>query len=188
MKKFILILLLILLAIFVARFLFGGNEDTWICGNGQWVKHGNPSAPMPETGCGEVENDWQSQTIEEIGLSFKYPKGTTFRKEIADDSAGIRAVGFYVEKEGYTLYGLYQPKSEATEEDLEKTKTEMDTATIKEVTIDGHKGIEGLILGPKTRHLTTIVKDGKLFSVSTMPPTEENKNLTDEILATFDFE
>ena len=28
--------------------LFSGQEDTWIRGeNGEWVKHGNPSAPMP---------------------------------------------------------------------------------------------------------------------------------------------
>lgn len=30
---------------------FSGNEDTWICSNGQWVKHGNPSASQPTTGC-----------------------------------------------------------------------------------------------------------------------------------------
>lgn len=30
---------------------FSGNEDTWICQNGEWVKHGNPSASMPETPC-----------------------------------------------------------------------------------------------------------------------------------------
>jgi putative hemolysin len=38
--------------LFVVR-LFSGNEDTWLCQNGQWVKHGNPSAAMPSTGCGE---------------------------------------------------------------------------------------------------------------------------------------
>lgn len=188
MKKFIVLTLVVLLAVLALRFLLGGSEDTWICDNGQWVKHGNPSAPMPETGCGESENDWQSQTVEEIGLSFRHPQDMTFRKEVADDSAGVRAVGFYVEKEDYTLYGVYQSKSEATEEDLEKAKTEMDTATIKEITIDGYKGIEGLVSGPKTRYLTTIIKDGKLFSVSTIPPTEENKNLTEKILAAFNFE
>jgi hypothetical protein len=35
------------------RFL-GGDEDTWLCENKQWVKHGNPSAPMPVGGCGEA--------------------------------------------------------------------------------------------------------------------------------------
>jgi len=31
-------------------------EDTWICDNGQWVKHGNPSQAMPATGCGQNNN------------------------------------------------------------------------------------------------------------------------------------
>jgi len=33
--------------------LFTG-EDTWFCQNGQWVKHGKPSAPMPTTSCGDA--------------------------------------------------------------------------------------------------------------------------------------
>lgn len=28
-----------------------GDEDTWLCSSGQWVKHGNPSAPQPTTPC-----------------------------------------------------------------------------------------------------------------------------------------
>ncbi|MDD4989709.1 MAG: hypothetical protein PHW31_00125 [Candidatus Pacebacteria bacterium] len=46
-------------AIFIATILvlwfsirfFSGSEDTWICSNGQWVKHGNPSAPVPNVSC-----------------------------------------------------------------------------------------------------------------------------------------
>ncbi|MCL5009027.1 MAG: DUF2178 domain-containing protein [Patescibacteria group bacterium] len=30
--------------------LFSG-EDTWLCQNGQWVKHGNPAAPAPSRAC-----------------------------------------------------------------------------------------------------------------------------------------
>ena len=42
---------LIGLAVAAVRFLAGGSEDSWICSGGQWVKHGQPSGPMPETGC-----------------------------------------------------------------------------------------------------------------------------------------
>jgi len=28
-------------------------EDTWLCDNGQWVKHGSPSAPQPRISCEE---------------------------------------------------------------------------------------------------------------------------------------
>ncbi len=48
---FIIVAALIALVLFV-RFGLGGNEDTWLCDNGQWVRHGNPSAPMPATSCG----------------------------------------------------------------------------------------------------------------------------------------
>lgn len=33
------------------RFLLGGSEDTWICEDGKWVKHGAPSAEMPTEPC-----------------------------------------------------------------------------------------------------------------------------------------
>ncbi len=36
-------------AILGIRFLSG--EDTWICDDGEWVKHGNPSAPKPTESC-----------------------------------------------------------------------------------------------------------------------------------------
>ncbi len=37
--------------IFSVRFIFGSDEDTWLCVKGQWVKHGNPSAQKPLTTC-----------------------------------------------------------------------------------------------------------------------------------------
>lgn len=52
-KKTLIIIIIILFAIIIVfgiRFFTG--EDSWICVDGQWVKHGNPSSPMPESGCG----------------------------------------------------------------------------------------------------------------------------------------
>ena len=52
-KKISLILLaLVVIAMItiVGLRLFSG-EDTWVCQKGQWVKHGNPDAPMPERLC-----------------------------------------------------------------------------------------------------------------------------------------
>jgi len=180
------------LVLIFLRFFVGGDEDNWICVNNQWVKHGNPRNPKPQSGCGIVKNDWQPQTFNEANLSFKIPSGTTFRKEIADDAGKIRVASFYVEKKvnsnfTYTLYGVYQPNKEATDEDLKLAKKEMNPETIKDVTISRYKGIEGLILGPKTRYITILLKNNRLFTVSTIPPTQENKILTDQILATFNF-
>ncbi len=51
LKKLLLTLAVIVVAILFLRFVVGGSEDDWICDNGQWVKHGVPSAPMPEEPC-----------------------------------------------------------------------------------------------------------------------------------------
>lgn len=55
MKKFLIILILLITAAFVIRFVVGGDEDAWICSNGEWVKHGNPRAQKPTSGCGETK-------------------------------------------------------------------------------------------------------------------------------------
>jgi len=200
MKKFLIPLLVVvaigLSAVFVGRFLFGGDEDTWLCVDNKWTKHGNPSKPMPLTGCGETKEGWTTQTFDEAGLSLtlSIPPDTFFRKEIADDAGRIRVASFYVEKgssnnPAYQLYAVYEPLEEVTEKKLDKIKTGMDPDSVKEITIDGYKGIEGMtvISGPKNHYVTAIIKDGRLFTVSTYPPTEESKALTDQILTTFSF-
>lgn len=53
-KKKIVFIVLFVLAVWVfVRFIIGGPEDDWICVDGEWVKHGVPSAPMPTESCGE---------------------------------------------------------------------------------------------------------------------------------------
>lgn len=47
------IIFVILVAIFAGFFSvrFFSGEDNWICENGQWVKHGNPSFDAPQVEC-----------------------------------------------------------------------------------------------------------------------------------------
>ena len=54
MKKYLVIFLIIILVglAFVLAVRFFSGEDNWICENGQWIKHGNPSVPMPKAKCG----------------------------------------------------------------------------------------------------------------------------------------
>lgn len=139
-----------------------------------------------------VESNLQTQTVEEIGLTFMYPKNLVYRKEIADNDGQIRTAGFFLTKGSennpeYQMYGLLEQYKDAKLSDLELLKKEMDPKSIKDVTLGGYKGIEGLILGPKTRYVTIILKGSKLFSVSTMPPTQANKAQSEIILATFNF-
>lgn len=51
-----LILVLVVIAVVgvaVGLLLLRGNEDTWICQNGAWVRHGNPFEGPPNTPCGK---------------------------------------------------------------------------------------------------------------------------------------
>ncbi|MFH0873287.1 MAG: hypothetical protein V1846_00385 [Candidatus Komeilibacteria bacterium] len=56
-KKILIILAVIVIlaaAVLALRFL-SGPEDTWLCVNNAWVKHGNPSQTQPPaTGCGDT--------------------------------------------------------------------------------------------------------------------------------------
>lgn len=52
----IIILIIAVIVVLFGWLLIRGPEDTWICENGQWVKHGNPSSSMPTEPCDKEEN------------------------------------------------------------------------------------------------------------------------------------
>lgn len=57
----IIIILLAAAIVFSLRLLTG--EDSWICVDGEWIKHGNPSSLMPEGGCGNNRPTPQTEII-----------------------------------------------------------------------------------------------------------------------------
>jgi hypothetical protein len=150
-----------------------------------------PVAQKPATPDKKPSRDLapNEQFISPVGLYITVPDGMTFRKEIADDSGVIRSVGFYIEKNDgtYKLYGLYQEEN-ITDDGLERIKKEMNPLTIRETVVGGYKGVEGQIEGPRARYATYIIKDSKPISFSTIPYTEENKAITEQILSTATFE
>lgn len=52
MKKIIIAGLIIIFVLLFIRFVIGGPEDSWICKDGTWIKHGRPSYPKPIVSCG----------------------------------------------------------------------------------------------------------------------------------------
>lgn len=48
-KKLLIVLAFIFISIIVLRFI--SPEDIWLCQKEEWVKHGNPSTPKPNTLC-----------------------------------------------------------------------------------------------------------------------------------------
>jgi hypothetical protein len=71
--KIVLVVICFAVAFIVGIRLFSGPEDTWICDKGEWVKHGNPDAAMPASGCGEQKPD-NNQAGTETGLQVLSPK------------------------------------------------------------------------------------------------------------------
>ncbi|MFA6422248.1 MAG: DUF333 domain-containing protein [Candidatus Buchananbacteria bacterium] len=57
-KAWLIILVVILaLGVIATGLIFlRGNEDGWICNNGEWTKHGNPSASKPTELCPGQKN------------------------------------------------------------------------------------------------------------------------------------
>lgn len=53
------------------RFLFGGDEDNWICANGQWIAHGHPSTPKPTTGCGQPIIPTSQEDNNQVTLTYQ---------------------------------------------------------------------------------------------------------------------
>lgn len=58
--------IIIFLVILGIRSLSG--EDNWICQDGQWIRHGQPSSPKPTTGCND--NIYRNT---QYGFSFSLP-------------------------------------------------------------------------------------------------------------------
>ena len=87
MNKTILIILAIVvvigLVILGVRFFSG--EDSWICDDGQWVKHGNPSAAKPTEGCGTPSVNQPTNINAEETLTVKvFFSNSVFDPEVLD--------------------------------------------------------------------------------------------------------
>jgi hypothetical protein len=65
----ILTIFFVIAACVLALRFFSGDEDTWICQNGQWVKHGNPSKPQPSSSCPDTQNSTVFPTNEKTSLA-----------------------------------------------------------------------------------------------------------------------
>jgi hypothetical protein len=62
-----------------------GSEDSWICQNGQWIKHGHPSSSMPTTGCG-IQANTNTQPSADNNLA---PELQPYATQLENDLAGL---------------------------------------------------------------------------------------------------
>ncbi|MFA6131622.1 MAG: DUF333 domain-containing protein [Patescibacteria group bacterium] len=83
-KTFYILIGLVVVFLVLVVVRFASPEDTWICSEGQWVKHGNPSAEMPTSGCGDegagLANPASTNCVEKGGTSRieNKPDGSQF--------------------------------------------------------------------------------------------------------------
>lgn len=74
---FVILAILLIGIAFVAVMRLLTQEDTWLCVNDQWVKHGNPFQAMPEGVCGQgligETSDWKMYKNTDYEFQFKYP-------------------------------------------------------------------------------------------------------------------
>lgn len=81
--KIVGVLLILGGVVFLIRFGLGGNEDTWICQNGQWVKHGNPKEAAPLVPCtkdGQTAEDVTPGSVSPVSLEESREIALTFAK------------------------------------------------------------------------------------------------------------
>ena len=51
MKKFFIVLALLVIGGLFVRFIVGREKDAWVCKGGNWIKEGNPSNSPPQQAC-----------------------------------------------------------------------------------------------------------------------------------------
>ena len=107
-------------AVLAVRFLSG--EDTWICKNGEWIKHGNPSAEKPAEPCGEITiNTPTTNTNTEEMMTVKVFFGNSiFDPEVLDCSKNFAVERIIPKTEAVARAALEQLLSGPT--DVEKAE------------------------------------------------------------------
>lgn len=91
-RKFIFLIILFFILAGVAALIFlRGNEDTWLCQNGEWVKHGNPSSLAPAEGCSKAIGNFDECAAAGYPIMESYPRrcavpnGGSFTENIGNE-------------------------------------------------------------------------------------------------------
>lgn len=94
LTKILGVLFVLLGMVLFLRFVIGGDEDAWICQNGEWVKHGNPSRSQPATPC-----EKKGQNIEEEVSTGGY-------KQVSFEESQVTAKNFAQSSSTYKFDGM----------------------------------------------------------------------------------
>jgi hypothetical protein len=168
MKKKIVILgiiILVFVGLLFVRFFLGGPEDDWICNNGQWTKHGNPSVEAPTFGCGELVfngNDPKNISYNIEGRDVILKDGQA-ESSYQDGSAEKIITKIFETKEIGDLNGDGNSDTAVIlTEDLGGSGTFYYAAAALR-TDNGYKGTNAVLLGDRIAPQTMEIKDSEMI-------------------------
>jgi len=97
-----------IIAALLVFLIIRGSEDDWICVDDQWVKHGEPSAEQPETGCGDdqvlaINNFWDC-------LEAGNPAMESYPRQCRDDQDNLFVEDIGNELEKTDIIRLNSPR------------------------------------------------------------------------------
>ena len=116
------VILVVLIVIVGARVL--SPEDNWICQNGEWVKHGNPSGPMPSGSCKEGEQMASNKVPTEAAIPNPASKNCLDKGgklEMREETAGTLGICKFTdgtECEEWKFYRNECQKGQTTKADI----------------------------------------------------------------------
>lgn len=104
-KIFLPVIIVSMILILLIR-VFSGDEDLWICKNGEWERHGNPTSEKPTAPCIEYNKKYIEigQKIVRVDIAdtdYKRELGLSGRNSLDSDTGML----FIFEKEGN--YGFW---------------------------------------------------------------------------------
>jgi hypothetical protein len=89
-NKRLVIIILIILGLVLFLSFTKGNDDIWICENGQWVKYGNPTQDKPTVACYQIKENNVSSEKENISNNDLRSNGETCGENIGECGEGLK--------------------------------------------------------------------------------------------------
>ncbi|MDD5751105.1 MAG: hypothetical protein PHS73_01120, partial [Candidatus Peribacteraceae bacterium] len=127
MKKFVIAFVLGIVltggVFFVAARMFS-DEDTWICTDGKWVKHGNPTAPMPLGRCGSSSS---ASSMSESSASSIKSSSSTAESSVASSKSSAKAASSQAKASSSAPAKSSAATSSVSSKPAAKTKTYSDS-------------------------------------------------------------
>ncbi len=151
-----------------------------------------PQPTPTSTPNSDPKANWTERKFEKFKLTFKAPPDLT----IGESELNPNQFTGYIQNDKiseafFQMSFVYQKAGKKVREsDIQTFKDDarlIIPGTARDVEIEGHPGFAGQMADKKSSFVTAFIKDGYWFIIYTVEPTQTNKELSDQIMATFKF-